>query len=66
MVNQYSHHPDRELVSVNGMPGLLDRNARVLLLDSGATVVICHRDQLSFHELKTIRRYNRSEAESIP
>ena len=73
MVNQYSHHPDRELVSVNGMPGLLDRNARVLLLDSGATVVICHRDQLSFHELRrsedTIEakqnRYHRIEGQII-
>jgi hypothetical protein len=52
MVNDYVNRPDRELFPVNGMPGLLDRNARVLLLDSGATVVVCHRDQLSFHELR--------------
>ena len=52
MVNEYGHPPDRKLFSVNGMPDLLDLNAKVLLLDSGETVVVGHRDQLSFYELK--------------
>lgn len=66
MGNNYSHPSGRELFSVSGMPDLLDLNARVLLLDSGATVVVGHRNQLSFYELKQSEGTNRSEAEPIP
>ena len=51
-VNQYSHRLDPTLLRVNGMPDLLDRNASVLLLDAGTTVVVGHRNQLSFHKLR--------------